>query len=247
MADRPREKAICLYVTDFSETSQVAHLLARESGVVHLLAKGSKRPKSAAGGRLDLLEEGEVVFIPARGEGMGTLAEFTPRTHHSALRRRLADLNAALYMVEVTRMLLAEGDPHPAVHDLLSAALARLDRDEAPTQAVLAYFQWRLLRHVGILGEMDHCVGCGEQVGSGSAWFTSKEGGLLCRKCQNAWTEKRRLGHDALAGIGALRAMDDRKKASLTGEQAAAVNDLLAYHIAYQFGKAPRMLRHVRP
>ncbi len=245
MADRAREPAICLQAIDFSETSQVVHLLTRDAGVVHLLAKGSKRPKSRIG-RLDLLAEGEAVYIPPRGEKMGTLTEFAHKTSHNPLRRRLARLNAAIYMVEITRMLLAEADPHPPVFDLLVAALARLDREDAPPQAVLAYFQWRTLRHVGLLGEMDRCVGCGAAIPTVPAYFTSGEGGLLCRDCEPGQTEKWALTHKAHIGILALRAMDRRQPARLDEDGAAAVNDLLAYHISYQLGKAPKMLRHVR-
>jgi len=247
MTDRPRDKAICLRAVDFSETSQVLHLLTRDGGVVHLLAKGSKRPKSKTGGRIDLLSEGEVVYVRPRGEGMGTLTEYTERSSHTALRRRLADLNAALYMAEVTSMLLAEGDPHAQVFDLLAAALHRLDRGEAPTQAVLAYFQWRALRYVGLLGAMDRCVGCGGPLGTAGVYFAGAEGGPVCRNCESARTEKVPLSAAALAGIAALTATDRREKADLDEAAAAAVNDLLAAHIGYLLGKTPRMLRHIRP
>ncbi len=247
MADRPRDNAICLYATDFSETSQVLHMLTRTAGVVHLLAKGSKRPKSSTGGRVDLLSEGEVVYIRPRGEGLATLVEFAESTNHSALRGRLPDLNAALYMLEVTRMLLAEHDPHPPVFDLLSAALARLDRPEAPVRAVLAYFQWRLLRHVGLLGDMDRCLNCGGAVGGRVTYFTSREGGLLCRDCEGGWTEKRSVTDHALSGIAVLTAMESRRPATLDDLQADAVMDLLVYHLGYQLGKTPRMLRYIRP
>lgn len=247
MAERPRDKAICLYAADFSETSQVLHLLTREAGVVHLLAKGSKRPKSNTGGRIDLLSEGEVVYIPSRREGLATLTEFSESSHHTALRGRLTDLYAALYMIEVTRMLLAEGDPHPPVFDLLSAALARLDRPDAPTAAVLTYFQWRLLRNIGLLGEMTHCLNCGGPVGEQGTYFTSREGGLLCRDCEAGWTEKRVVGPRALRGVALLTAMENRRAAPLDAEAVDAVMDLLAYHLSYQFGKEPRMLRYVRP
>jgi DNA repair protein RecO (recombination protein O) len=257
MSDRPRERAICLYVTDFSETSQVAHFLARASGVVHALAKGSKRPKSATGGPLDLLEEGEMVFIPSRREGMATLVEFAPATYHVPLRKRAGALNAALYMAEITHMLLAESDPHPPAFDLLSAALARLDKSDAPIQAVLAYFQWRLLRQVGLLGEMDGCIACGkalsgeplsrEAVSRERFFFSSREGGFLCSTCRPEGGDRQVVPPAALAGIAALAAMDRRQPASLAEPAAAAVNDLLAYHLSYQLGKTPRMLRHIRP
>jgi len=247
MADRPRDKAICLFATDFSETSQVLHFLTRDSGVVHLLAKGARRAKSATGGAVDLLAEGELVYIPSRREALGTLVEFREETNHSALRKRLADLNAALYMLEITRMLLAEGDPHPPVYDLLAAALGRLDRPGAPTAPVLAYFQWRLLAHVGLLGDLDRCLNCGGPLDRKQTYFTSREGGLLCRGCHGAWSEKRPVSAAALDGIAALSAMARRRPATLTDEQAAAVTDLLSYHLSYQLGRTPKMLRYIRP
>ncbi|NQU76254.1 MAG: DNA repair protein RecO, partial [Planctomycetes bacterium] len=162
-------------------------------------------------------------------------------------------LYAALYMVEITRMLLGECDPNPRVFDLLSAALGRLDRDDAPMQAVIAFFQWRLLHHIGLAGEMDHCVSCGRAMTElrsadirRGVYFTSGQGGLLCRNCQSARTEKRHAGPNVLAGLMALRALDRRQKATLSEHQAAAVNDLLAYHVIYQLGKTPKMLRHIR-
>ncbi len=247
MAERPRDRAICLYATDFSETSQVVHLLTREHGVVHLLAKGSKRATSATGGRIDLLSTGEVVFIPSRSESLGTLTEFTEATNHSPLRKRLAALNGALYMVEITRMLLAEGDPYPPVFDLLAAALDRLDKPEAPVAAVLAYFQWRLLGHVGLLGEMSHCLNCGRPLDRRRTYFTSREGGMLCRECEGGWTEKRHVSGDALAAVAALTAMQQRRPATLSEPQALAVLDLLTYHLSYQLGRTPRMFRYIHP
>ena len=41
--------------TDYSETSQVVHFFTRETGVVSLIAKGTKRPKSKSGGPIDLV------------------------------------------------------------------------------------------------------------------------------------------------------------------------------------------------
>ena len=101
-------------------------------------------------------------------------------------------------------MLLAEGDPHPAVFDLLSAALGRLDHPGAPAMAVLAYFQWRLLQHVGVLGDMAACVNCGRSISPARVYFTSREGGLLCGKCSGNWSEKRPVTSKCLAGIEAL-------------------------------------------
>ena len=92
--------------------------------------------------------EGQAVFSGTGREALGTLREFAETTSHSPLRADLARLNAGLYMLELCGATLAESDPHPQVFDLLHNALHRLGQADASPQAVLAYFQWRLARHV---------------------------------------------------------------------------------------------------
>jgi DNA repair protein RecO (recombination protein O) len=249
---RQREPAICLGVTDYSETSQVAHFLTRGAGVVRLLAKGTKRPKSKSGGALDLFSEGELLFLSGRGESLGTLLEFTEGVAHNDLRKESAALDAALYMVEAAGRLLASGDPHPEVFDLLHNSLRRLGQSGAPRPAVLAYFLWRLLRHAGLLGELRACVSCGrrlegEDLGAKAGlYFSSSMGGLLCGECEGPAVEKYRLGGLEVAAIAALSAAEAGQRTALPAPPAEAAIRLLAYHIAHQTGKPLRMARHYK-
>ncbi len=244
-----KDVAICLWVGDYSETSQIVHVLTRGMGKVHLLAKGAKRAKSRTGGPIDLLAEGELVYIPASREGLGTWVEFSETASHASLRRDARRLNVALYMIELTGELLAEADPHPQVFDLLHGALDRLGRRGVRVGAVLAYFQWRLLRHVGLLGEMKSCVSCGRGLVGRAVrkdlYFSSLQGGLLCGGCEATAAEKYRLEGAALAGLAALAAAEAGLKVILPAKQAAAVNHLLDYHATQQLGRPLKMARHV--
>jgi DNA repair protein RecO (recombination protein O) len=247
---RSREPAIVLRTTDYSETSQVVHLLTHDTGLVRLLAKGTKRPKSKSGGALDLLVEGDLVFTISdkNPTALGTLIEFSESTSHAALRADRARLNTALYLIELVHDCLGDADPHPEVYELLAKALRRLGQADAPIPAVLAYFQWRLLRHVGLLGGLDACVECGlaitEIPRDATVYFTSRQGGILCDACESLTVEKFRLDPQTLAGLGALAAAERGRKVSLPDAQAHAVNRLLAYHFQHQLGRALRMARH---
>lgn len=248
-----RESAICLRTADFSETSQVAHFLTRGWGVVRLLAKGSKRKKSSSGGTLDLMSEGDLVFIASSRQTLSTLVEFTETVSHAALRTDATRLNAGLYMIELVGEMLEEADPHTEVFDLLHRGLARLGQDDAPIPAVLAYFQWRLLQHVGVLGELDRCMECGRAIGGaagrrgGDVCFSSEVGGLVCAACEGALAEKLRLDGATLAGLAALAAAGAGRKVILRDHQAHGVNRMLAYHAAHQIGRPLKMARHVVP
>ena len=237
------DQAICLRASDYSETSQVLTLLTRGAGVVRLIAKGSKRPKSSSGGRVDLFAEGQAVFSGAGREALGTLREFAESVSHVDLRGDLGRLNAGLYMLELCGATLADSDPHPQVFDLLHNALARLPQPDASAAAVLAYFQWRLARHVGMLGDLSACASCGGATGEGGVHFSSSIGGLLCRNCEPAATEKYAVNSAALGGLAALAEAEAGRRTSLPNPQADAVNALLAYHISYQLGRPLKSAR----
>jgi DNA repair protein RecO (recombination protein O) len=244
------DTAICLRVSDFSETSQVAAFLTRAEGLVRVLAKGSKRKASKTGGRLDLFSEGRLVWIPPRGEGLGTLTEFAETVVHTPLRRSRQTLYAGMYLLEVVGSMLGEHDPHPEVFDLLHNALGRLGREDAlqRVQAVVAFFQWRLLHHAGLLGQMHLCCNCGADLPGERAEdvrFSSTAGGLLCGRCAPASREGVAVGPEAMAGFSTLRTLGRGGNEPPPPSQAKAVNRVLAYHIACQGGRPLRMSRHL--
>jgi DNA repair protein RecO (recombination protein O) len=226
----------------------VVHFLARQTGVVRLLAKGTKRPKSKSGGAIDLLCEGDLLFTTGNTGALGTLMEFSETVSHIPLRRDARRLNTSLYILELVHEMLAEGDPHPAVYDLLHRVLGRLAQDDAPIAAVLAYFQWRLLRHVGLLGGLDACCACGVSVqdmsNQNDVYFSSRQGGLLCDGCEAGEQEKFRLEPTTLGALATLAAAEAGRRVTLAEPQARGVNRLLGYHIAHQLGKKMKMSRY---
>ncbi|MBL7221713.1 MAG: DNA repair protein RecO [Phycisphaerae bacterium] len=243
------EQAICIRTTDYSETSQVLRFLTRGSGIVSVLAKGSKRPKSKSGGPLDLLSEGQMVFSQPPSGAMGTLFEFTETVSHLPLRADAGRLDTALYMIELVGLLLGEGDPHPEAFDLLHNALVRLGDDDAPLGAVLAYFQWRMLRHAGLLGQLSRCVECDVPLDQGDrkhgSYFSSARGGLLCGSCGCRADEKTSVSEVAVSGLAGLKVARGRGGVSLSEAEVLGVNRLLSYHASYQLGKPLRMARYV--
>ena len=247
---RVRTQAICLRTTDYSDTSQVLAFLTREMGLVRVIAKGIKRStKTRPGQALDLFCEGELLYSPARSGGLGTLAEFAETESRTTLRGEVARINAGLYLIEVAGAMLAMEDPHPEVFDLLHNALARLGQADSPIPAVVAYFQWRFLRNVGLLGDLSVCVACSEPMAAcaqaGPMWFSATQGGLVCDRCAGVGGERIGLTPDAMSALTALHAAEAGRRASLPDEQAHAVNRVLSYFIACQLGRSLRMTRHV--
>jgi len=208
------DRAIVLRTGVYSETSQTVLLLTEQHGRVSLLAKGARRStRTRVAVGLDLLELGEVGFVPPRpGAGLGTLTEWVQRDAFAALRDNLLTLYAALYAAERIGALTAELDPHPGLFAATVALLedlctaARSNPSPAPVATALVRFQSALLRRIGYAPNLRRCVRCGKARPPGAAaYFSPASGGLLCRTCARGESGTRRLPAGMLEGSAPAR------------------------------------------
>ena len=181
-----KSAGLVLGCQDWSETSQVVHLLARDAGRFRCLAKGSKRTKNAFGGPLDRWTLGQAVFSLRDPNQLAVLMEFYETERFEGLRRRLEAYYAASLVTELVTGLTAELDPSAEVFDLTVRALGNLATAESAACRALAYaFGWRLLALAGYGPDLARCVECGRAIEKGRALeFSGGLGGPVCRRCR---------------------------------------------------------------
>lgn len=149
---RFKDQAICIRLSDWSESSQVVTLLTQQHGKVRGLAKGSRRlsPSSVArySGGFELLTAGQVVASTKPTADLATLTEWDLQQPLRHLRSHLPSQHLALYAADLCNALLADHEPHPRSHDALLALLASLKQPELAAMAILR-FQWELIADAG--------------------------------------------------------------------------------------------------
>ena len=228
---------------DYSESSQIVVIFTREHGQVRAIAKGIKRStKTRFAAAIDLLELGQAVWSsrPDRLGNLAILTEWKQTKGFVGLRDRLERLYAAQYAAEITSELTTELDPHPALFDALVNLLAETCTLSEPL-AILCGFGRTLLIDVGLMPQMDRCAACGcllELRSDKLAYFSSHDGGLLCRNCEPAQVEKR-LVHSSAARAVAT--------GEVSAEMAVEVFGLLNYHISHLMHKEPKLANFVVP
>lgn len=228
-----RDSAIVLKRLDYSETSQILAVFTREHGKVRIIAKGSRRStKRAFSPGIDLLESGEVVLSvrAVRQEALAMLTEWRHARPFLGLRERLDRINAAQYIADVTAQLTGDWDPHPDLYVALEASLAALSEGVSVLGQVVAY-QASLLAETGHALRMEACVSCGGSFAdTRDIYISSFDGGLLCRDCEAARVEKRRVAISRTA----LAARRYETPADIAG-----AFDLYDYHISHLMGRVP--------
>jgi len=244
-----KDRAVCIRAVDYSETSQVVTLFARVAGKVSAIAKGSKRARSASGGPLELLSYGTVVLAVSKREKLATLTEFEPAPDvqgSALLRNELLNLNCCLLAAELLNHLTDQGDPHPALFDSFIQLLhdAADAKDRAEMLALLILFQLVLLKEIGLQPLLDRCANCkGRHVSrppQHEVYFSSSANGVICRDCEQTFTDKLRLSKEAAECFRNLKLLAEARYQTLN-----EIEKLLLNHFTWLSGRRPRMAGYV--
>jgi len=254
-----KSASLVLRCQDWSETSQVVHLLARDAGRFRCLAKGAKRPKNAFGGPLDRWTLGEAVFSLRDPNQLAVLMEFYETERFEGLRRRLDAYYAASLVTELVTGLTADLDPQPEVFDLSVQTLGLLvDAEDAACRAVAYAFGWRLLGLLGYGPDMGHCVECRRPIEADRpVAFSAGLGGLVCQHCRPSaglsaeahWAKADAvaLGPKALQAVRFLLGapLDQLPRARLSEATSREVRTALVRRVTELAGKEPLAAKYV--
>ena len=243
-----KDAAICIRALDYSETSQIVTFFTRAAGKISAIAKGSKRPKSAFDGTIEMLSFGKIVFSDSNKETLAVLTEFEQQPGFAHLRDNLFALNCCLFGTELLSNLTNDYDPHPELFDsflqfLENANERRETRDEGRrTLALLIVFQLTLLKEIGLMPVLNACVNCKNNFSTDwpQSYFSSLANGLICRDCEASFPDKVRLTGNAANCLTNLKMIAESDEKTLN-----EIEKVLIYHFTELLHRPPKMAKHI--
>ncbi len=246
-----KDLAICIRAVDYSETSQILTLFTRQAGKISAIAKGSKRPKSAFDGPIEVFSHGKIVFSDSNKEKLATLTEFEQQPGFTNLAGNLFTLNCCFFATELVDKLTNDYDPHPELFDGFLRFLqdANETRD---TISLLILFQLSLLKEIGLQPVLNACVNCqtifehratpvpSGVEGSHGFYFSSSANGLICRDCEASFPDKIRLTNTAANCLSNLKMITGTSEKTLN-----EIEKILIYHFTEILGRPPKMAKYI--
>jgi len=246
-----KDKAICIRAVDYSETSQIVTFFTSRNGKVSAIAKGSKRPKSAFDGPIEIFAFGQIVFSDSTREKLATLTEFQTAAGEAAFSLaagNLFALNCCLFAVELLSSLTDDCDPHPALFDGLLEFLrdvrntARTPKAHCNILVFLILFQLFLLRQVGLQPVLKACASCKSRYDANwsQAYFSHSANGLICRDCQGGFPDRIELSRRAADALSELKQLADVDESTLN-----EIEKILVSYFTGILHKPPKMAKHI--
>jgi DNA repair protein RecO (recombination protein O) len=201
------EPAFVLHAYPYKETSLIVEAFTRRFGRVGLLARGARRPRSMMRGVL-------LAFHPLRmtwsvSAELGTLMSAEWGGGQASLSG--IGLMCGFYLNELLLRLLPRDDPHEALFDAYSAALARLGMGD-PQAAVLRGFERRMLAELGYAPVLDRDAANGAQIEAAKHYAYEAERGPV--------ETRRANGDSVISGRTLLDMAADNYDNSRTREEA---------------------------
>ena len=225
-----KTEAVVLRSIRYGEADRVVHLYSSTRGRIGAIAKGSRRPKSRFGGRLEPFFHLNLVLYEGRGD-LFTVTSASTIDGYGRLRSNGPALGAAGRACDAVLRLLDSGEPNQAAYNLLCTYLALLDADppaaSAPGTALA--FRLKLALAAGFSPELASCASCGET--DHLAAFSGAAGGVVCASCEGGGfplgEESHRFMVEALgAPLSEAPAADER----VAAQADRAITETLEHH-----------------
>jgi DNA repair protein RecO (recombination protein O) len=183
MPGKIKTEAVVLRSIRYGEADRVVHLYSATRGRIGAIAKGSRRPKSRFGGRLEPFFRLDLVLYEGRGDLL-TVTGASTIEGHGRLRSNGAALGAAARACDAVLRLLDSGEPNQPAYNLLCAYLGLLDADPpaAGSPGTALAFRLKLALAAGFSPELASCASCGEA--EHLTAFSGSAGGVVCASCE---------------------------------------------------------------
>ena len=232
-----KTEAIVLRSIRYGEADRVVHLYTAARGRVGAIAKGSRRPKSRFGGRLEPFFRLDLILHEGRGE-LATVTGASTVDGYPRLRADGPALGAAARACDSVLRLLDAAEPNDAAYNLLCNYLALLDVGDAGAAGALA-FRLKLALAAGFAPELASCARCGEVEHLTS--FSGDAGGVVCAGCEGSAFPFSVDAHAFMvSALGSSLAAAPEAGDSALGQADRAIVETLEHHAHVRLRPLPR-------
>lgn len=145
-----KTEAIVLRTIDFSESSLIASLFTRKHGIVSVIGKGAKRPKSKFASILVPGQVIECVFYFKTTRSVQTLSDVSFLKKLDSLRIDVQKMALTVTTMELVKQVLHDNEVNEFLFDFLVKLLIWINGRTDVSRKYFPYIQTRIIDYIGI-------------------------------------------------------------------------------------------------
>ena len=183
--------AINLKNYPLNDNDSIVVMFSKTKGLMHAVAKGSKRPKSKLGARIQMFIANRLMLF--EGKSLDTIAQAQSLNTFSKIRYDLDKMSYSMYIAELVNNFCSkqynQDENYEEIYDLIFKAYEKITNATSKEEVLLTTlkFQIKLMNFLGWGLDFNYCSICQKEIETDS-YFSYTDGNFLCPECTKSKT-----------------------------------------------------------
>ena len=207
-----KTRGIVIGETPYADNSKILKVFTRDYGILSIMSKGCKKPKSAlheASNKLVLAD----FNISYKENGISTLISADIVNLFKNIKMDYNDLDKQMYsvyivdlVIQIINQMKIDNDHDDNIYDMLISSLTKIDEGLKPN-IIYDIVRLKMLDYLGVKPSLDGCNICGNK---SVLTFDAHSYGYICNDC---YTNEKIYSKDSIKNLRMLYMVDiDRIK-----------------------------------
>jgi len=228
-----------LRTLSYSESDLIVTFYSHDFGKLKGIAKGAKRSKKRFANVFEPFSLTNIIFTRKSRDMLAFIESCDIIDHYTSIRQDVEKTMIASYFIDLADHFSPEGKKNEKIFQLLKDFLLLLGKENA-SDAVVRFFEMRLLKCAGFEPAIDRCVVCKTPVTNGNSYyFHAQEGGIKCSACAKPQRYEQPISAGTVRTLllGKDMDMDKIKLIALTDALAMESRSVLIGFISHVLGR----------
>jgi len=229
----------------YGESDLIVTFFSRDYGKLKGIAKGAKRSKKRFANVFEPFSLTRIIFTRKSRDMLALIESCEIIDHYALIRQDLEKTLTASYFIELADHFSPEGKSNEQLFALLTDFLSLMTRENI-SDAIIRFFEMRLLKVAGFEPALTSCVRCKSPVANGASYyFFPREGGIACAACARPERYDQTVSAGTIRTLLLGREMDieKMKMVSLPASLAVESRNILCNFITYVLGREVKSLK----
>ncbi len=181
-----KTEAIVLRGRPLKEADKIITLYTKEAGKVDAVVKGVRKGSSKFGSKLEIFSYITVMLYRKRVNELETITQVQHIDSFQGIREDIRKIALGSVILELMDKMIIAKEKEQTLFDFLLTTLYSLNKK--PDFIILYAFSLKICAFLGLKPQLQFCVKCKGETFDRDVWFSSREGGILCAKCNDILT-----------------------------------------------------------
>ena len=213
---------------NYSESSKILKIFTRDLGLISVISKGCKKPKSPLHEGSNPLIYG-IFDISYKEDGLSTLIGIDIKNNYKNIRMDVKDLAKKMYaftIIDISMQVIPDkeidDEEKKKIYDILISTLNKIDEGINP-RVLLSIIMLKYLNFLGVLPNLDSCAFCGSNYNI--VTMDARSFGFVCSEC---YTNEKIVNEKSLKLLRMLYYVDiDKIKNLEVGEELDDIEEFI--------------------